>query len=68
MARRTKHPWRTLYGSGLALVPDGGVLDSDGKATNFKLAVVWTHKPGDIFASGNGRRYSVRPDRSLRKI
>jgi hypothetical protein len=64
--RRVKHKWRPMYGWDLKLAPDTKLLDADGKPTRVKIAKIFTHKPGDIITSDNGKKYMVRPDQSLR--
>jgi len=60
--------WTTFYGANLNLVPDGKLLDSDGKPTAYVTKRQWTAEPGEIIIDRSRRKYMVRPDHSLRKI
>ena len=65
--------WRRFYQFGPVLVSDEtSVMDADGTPTNLKLAIKavaydQSVQPGDIIQSGNGQRYLVQPNGSLRK-
>ena len=66
--------WRLFYQYGPILVADEkSVLDASGKATGYKLdtkAVANNRsvQPGEIVTSGNGQRYMVQLNGSIRKL
>jgi len=66
--------WRRFYQFGPTLVEDSsGVLDAEGKPTSLKLEIKHVAydkgvQPGDIISSGNGRRYMVQPNGSIRRL
>lgn len=66
--------WRRFYQFGPMLVMDeSAVLDSDGKPTSLKLEVKAVSydrsvSPGEIITSGNGKRYMVQTNGSLRLV
>ena len=71
---KPKTAWRLFYQHGPVLVADeSSVLDAEGKPTGFKLEVKHVAydkgvQPGTIIESGNGRKYMVQPNGSIRKI
>lgn len=71
---RSQNKWRPFYSYGPMLVMDkDSVLDADGNPTSVKLEIkAVSHnrgvQPGEIIESGNGRKYIVQPNGSIRKI
>lgn len=57
--RRDKLPETTLYGWNLAVVPDGKLLDADGKPARLKIVKRFTHAPGDVVTSRAQRRIEL---------
>jgi hypothetical protein len=69
-----RNRWRRFYQHGPVLMAnESGILGCDEKPTGLVMVIKSVcydkeAQPGEIITSGNGKRYMVREDGSLRKV
>ena len=68
-----KPKWRNFYSHGWALVADESAVSQDMSQVPVRPMKLMLHgnqrvQPGEIITSGNGVKYMLRPDGSIRKI